>query len=131
MNQLPENDEKNILLEMEQVRIGAYLDFNRQALEELLASDYDYINSNGKFVAREQLISALENREVVFRSIDLDEARIRIYENAAVMTGRLHEVGKTGSEPFDEWFRFTRVFIKQADGNWRSVAYHSTKISDA
>ena len=130
MNQLAENDEKNILLEMEQVRIGAYIDFNRQALEELLACDYDYINSHGKVVAREQLISALENREVVFRSIDLDEARIRIYEKAAVMTGRLHEVGKSGSEPFDEWFRFTRIFIKQADGNWRSVAYHSTKITD-
>ncbi|OGO08386.1 MAG: hypothetical protein A3K46_06400 [Chloroflexi bacterium RBG_13_60_9] len=131
MNQPVQNDEENILLEMEQIRIRAYIDFNRQALEELLTGDYDYINSRGKVVSRSQLISALENREVVFNSIDLDEARIRVYGNTAVMTGRLHEVGKSGSEPFDEWFRFTRIFIKQADGNWRSAAYHSSKITEA
>jgi ketosteroid isomerase-like protein len=130
MNEPMENDEQKILLEMEQIRIRAYIEFNRQALEELFSDDYEYVTSRGKFITRNQLISALENREAVFESIDLDEARIRIYGNAAVMTGRLHEVGKSGGEPFDEYFRFTRIFIKQADGNWRSVAYHSSKISD-
>ena len=131
MDQFSANDERKIFLEMEQIRIGAYIDFNRKALEELLTDDYDYINSRGKLIARNQLLSALESREVVFDSIDLDETRIRIYENTAVMTGRLHEVGKSGSGPFDEWFRFTRIFIRQADGNWRSVSYHSSRITDA
>ncbi len=130
MDQFSANDERKIFLEMEQIRIGAYIDFNRKALEELMTDDYDYINSRGKVVARNQLLSALESREVVFNSIDLDETRIRIYENTAIMTGRLHEVGKSESAPFDEWFRFTRIFIKQADGNWRSAAYHSSKIAD-
>lgn len=130
MNQLMDNDEEKILLEMEQIRIKAYIDFNRQALEEILTDDFDYITSRGRIITRAQLTSALENREVVFSAIDLDEVRIRVYGGAAVMTGKLHEVGKSGSEPFDERFRFTRVFIKQADGNWRSTAYHSSKITD-
>jgi hypothetical protein len=130
MNQLMANDEEKILLEMEQIRVRAYIDFNRQALEEILTDDYDYITSRGKIITRAQLISALENREVVFDSIDLDEVRIRVYGGAAVMTGKLHEVGKSGAEPFDEQFRFTRIFIKQADGNWRSAAHHSSKITD-
>ncbi len=125
-----DNQEEKILLEMEQIRIKAYIDFNRPALEELFSDDYDYINSRGKVVTRSQLISALENREAVFSAIDLDEVRIRVYGRAAVMTGRLHEIGESEAEPFDEFFRFTRIFIKQADGNWRSVAYHSSKISD-
>ena len=130
MNESLENDEEKILLEMEQIRINAFINFNRIALEELFSEDYDYINSRGKVISRNQLISALENREAVFSAIDLDEVRIRTYANAAVMTGRLHEVGISGTEPFDEWFRFTRIFIKQADQNWRSVAYHSSKIAD-
>ncbi len=130
MNEIFENDDEKILLEMEQIRIKAYIDFSRLALEELFSEDYDYINSRGKVITRSQLISALENREAVFSTIDLDEVRIRIYGNAAVMTGRLREIGASGAEPFDEQFRFTRVFIKQADQNWRSVAYHSSKISD-
>jgi hypothetical protein len=130
MNQYSEKDEENILLEMEHIRIKAYINFNRQALEEILTYDYEYINSRGRIITREQLISALEKRNVVFESIDLDEPRIRFYGDAAIMTGKLHEVGKSGSGTFDEWFRFTRIFIKQADGNWRSVAYHTSKVAD-
>jgi ketosteroid isomerase-like protein len=130
MNQFTEKDEENILLEMEHIRIKAYINFNRQALEEILTYDYEYINSRGRIITRDQLISALENRKVAFESIDLDETRIRFYGDAAVMTGKLHEVGKSGSGSFDEWFRFTRIFVKQADGNWRSVAYHSSKVAD-
>ena len=130
MDQPIANDEEKILLEIEQIRIKAYIDFNRQALEEILTDDYDYVTSRGNIITRSQLISALENRDFVFDSIDLDEVRIRVYGDAAVMTGKLHEVGKSGTEPFDEAFRFTRIFIKQADGNWRSVAYHSSKIAD-
>jgi hypothetical protein len=129
MDQPIANEEEKILLEIEQIRIKAYIDFNRQALEEILTDDYDYVTSRGNIITRSQLISALENRDFVFDSIDLDEIRIRVYGDAAVMTGKLHEVGKSGSEPFDEEFRFTRIFIKQSDRNWRSVAYHSSKIS--
>ncbi len=130
MNRYSEKDEENILLEMEHIRIKAYIEFNRQALEEILTYDYEYINSRGRIITREQLISALEKRNAVFSAIDLDEPRIRFYGDAAVMTGKLHEVGKSGSGTFDEWSRFTRIFIKQADGNWRSVAYHSSKVAD-
>lgn len=130
MNQTKDIDDRNSVLEAERKRIDAYINCDKQILDRIMSDDFYYVNSRGKIVTKNQLISALQNRVVTFESIELDDVNVRIFDNTAIITGKLHEVGKSGDESFNEEFRFTRIYLRQNGNEWRSVAYHSSKIVD-
>ncbi|MGH9881836.1 MAG: DUF4440 domain-containing protein [Pyrinomonadaceae bacterium] len=61
-------------------------------------------------------------------SIDNDEVMVRVYGDAAVVTGRstTKRAGQ-GSEVITRQVRFTRVYAK-SKGRWRAVSAHNTLI---
>lgn len=130
MKQIKNANDKDAVLAVEKKRIDAYLKRDKQILEGIMSADFYYINSKGKIITKEQLISAIQSRIVIFESIELDDIDIRMFDSTTIMTGKLHEVGESGGEHFDEKFRFTRIYVRQDNNEWQSVAYHSSKIID-
>jgi len=62
---------------------------------------------------------------LVYRSSDI---RIRTYENAAVVTGRLQRTRLIkGQELSDDW-RFTKTYIRES-GHWRVVSFHASEAA--
>jgi len=59
---------------------------------------------------------------VRYRTSDL---RVRVYDNAAVVTGRLQRTrSMNGQEISDDW-RFTKVYVRESQ--WRVVAFHASE----
>jgi len=52
----------------------------------------------------------------------------RVYENAAVVTGRATSKGTDHGHEFVLHIRFTRVYVKRL-GRWQMVALQATRIA--
>ncbi len=115
----------------EQDRIRATLQLDIPALAQVLADDYFYINSRGGLITKAEFLAALQAGVVKYKSQDLAEVLIRVYGDVAILTGRLHETGTSQDQAFDEQFRITRVYVRNASQSWRSVAYHSSHLSES
>jgi hypothetical protein len=62
---------------------------------------------------------------VKFLSYRSSDIRVRVYDNAAVVTGRLQRTrSMNGQETADDW-RFTKLYVREA-GKWRVVAFHAS-----
>ena len=123
-------NEQQAVWQTEQDRIRATSQADIPALDRLLADDYFFFNSRGRLVTKAEFLAALQAGVVQYESQDLDEVLIRVYGDTAIVTGRLREQGAFQGQTFDERFRITRVYIKQAVHGWRSVAYHSTRLPE-
>jgi len=63
-----------------------------------------------------------------FLRYQTSDTRIRLYGNAAVVTGRLQRTRlMNGREISDDW-RFTKTYVRQA-GHWRVVSFHASEAA--
>jgi ketosteroid isomerase-like protein len=122
---------KALLLKMEREWDDAAVAKNASVLERILADDWTYWDTQSHFKTKAQGIAEIKGSSEECEPVVLDDLAVRIYGNAAVVTGR--EAGrcrdlKAGSaQSFHQ--RFTDVFIKR-NGRWQCVATHESPIPD-
>src|SRR5262245_1500203 len=61
--------------------------------ERVTTSDYVGITASGALSSREQAAARLRSGDVKLQAIDVDEEKVRVYGDTAVVTGRVHVVG--------------------------------------
>jgi len=97
-------------------------------LERNLADEYTAINSRGKmFNKTEDIADTLSNADTI-TSGELSNMQVRVHGDTAVVTGRLHRVGKDKNGSFDRNYIFTDTFIKR-DGRWQVISTQSTLVA--
>lgn len=97
-------------------------------LEGILADDFVQTNWDGTSITKAQILAGLKSKEDVVTYSVGDDYKVRVYGDAAVVTGRW--TGKQTSKGKDAsgQYRWTDTWIKKA-GRWQCVASHSSKIS--
>jgi hypothetical protein len=56
------------------------------------------------------------------------EIRVRLYDNAAIVSGRLRRTrSMNGRKISDDW-RFTKVYVHEAN-EWRVISFHASDTS--
>jgi hypothetical protein len=106
-------------------RREALLRSDTATLDRILADEYFVTNQFGQIQTKTQMISALKSGELKFESVVEDDVSVRVYRDAAVVTGRAtskHE-GRESTQ-----VRFTRVYVKRR-GHWQAVTYQVTRIA--
>lgn len=98
-----------------------------------LSDDYAEIRANGRFFNKEQVLQAGKRPGGKIERYDLGELKVRVYGDAAIITGRFARKGTAMSlagQPFDydEQGRFTDVWVKK-QGRWFCVANQDTFLS--
>lgn len=63
-----------------------------------------------------------------FERYETSDLRIRVYGDAAVVTGRLQRRRSTGGTVVDDDWRFTKVYVRR-EGQWRVVAFHASEAA--
>ena len=95
--------------------------------ERNLADEYTAINARGKmFNKTEDIADTLSNTDTI-TSGELSDMKVRVHGDTAVVTGRLHRVGKDKNGNFDRNYMFTDTFVKR-DGRWQVIATQSTLV---
>ncbi len=96
-------------------------------LERVLHEDYIHLRPRGPAEDRAQYLENRKTGRVDFESLVADEIKVRVYGDAAIVTGRSIAKGKDQQGAFDDQRLWTRVFLRR-DGRWQVVHYQGTPI---
>ena len=122
--QAGEKDDVETLLQLENDMAQAWVQRDAQTLMRTLADDYTLSGTDDFLIDKDEYLAGLDNPEFRTTSAMVDDLRIRVYGDAAVVTGRAVYRGwsKKGGK-YVRRFRFTDAFIRR-DGAWKCVATH-------
>ena len=116
------------LLQLEQEWTNANVKADVAVLDRILADDYTWINQDGVLRTKAQNIELIRSRELVIPSMVTDDMKVRIYGDAAVVTGRNTFKATLQGKEINGQERWTDTWIKR-DGRWRCVATHNSLIT--
>lgn len=108
---------------------AALLAGNVEALDRVLADDFTLIDvMRGAEISKADLLAVVAAGMAKFEVIEPAESRVRLYQNAAVITGRTKMSMRFGETPVSVNSRYTHVFV-QEQTRWRMVAAQGTPIA--
>ena len=108
-------------------RIAATVKGDAAELGALLAEDLTYTHTTGQVESREEHLAAISAGKLDYQSIVRTEDQVRIYGDAAVVTGRADMKVNAQGKDLVLAIRFTAVWVKGEKG-WRMVAWQSTRL---
>ena len=101
------------------------LDF--ATFDRIVSPDWLLSTPDGGHQTKAEAVADLKSGKIKFESFKVDELKIRIYGNAAVVFGLTTEKMSVNGQPMNGQNRFTDTFIKR-DGRWQCVATHVTAV---
>ena len=119
---------KDALVQVEHQWGDALLKRDAAAWSRFLADDWVLTYSDGTLVTKPMALADLKEGALKIESFQLDDVKVRVYGDAAVVTGRITEKSKFQDKDTSGVRRFTDVFVKR-EGRWQAVASHESDIS--
>ena len=98
------------------------------ALDALWADDMEVAVPKMPVMQKADVLKFARSGRMKFLRYQTSDTRIRLYRDAAVVTGRLQRTRvMNGQELSDDW-RFTKTYVRQA-GHWRVVSFHASEAA--
>jgi ketosteroid isomerase-like protein len=99
------------------------------ALSRLTSDDWITISPEGKVIPKSAFITVLKSGALTHSAMELDETRVRVYGDTAVVTGRALTIGAFQGQAFTTRERSTDIFVR-LQGKWRCVLTQLTTIAE-
>lgn len=94
---------------------------------EIETKNYSLTEPGGDINSREDDIEELTSGRMVYKSLSMHEQSLKLYGNAAVITGRLAVSVTADGGPLEGVFAFTDTLVKE-NGVWKKAATHVSQI---
>lgn len=108
----------------------ALLGGDRQGLENILGDDFVLIDvMTGSEIPRGVVLDLVGSRQLAFESIERLDARVRLYDNTAVVTGQTRMRGHYDAQRFQVHSRYTHVYVHGRTG-WLLVTAQGTPVAE-
>jgi len=95
--------------------------------EENLADDYVLITPNGEARTKRDVINGLVRPGLTMEPYETVEVQIRVYGDAAAVTGRMQQTFSLGRTRYKNDLRYTHLYVKRK-GKWALVTAHSSVV---
>lgn len=98
------------------------------ALSRLWAEDMEVAVPRMPVLTKSEVLKFARSGHMKFVTYRTSDIRVRIYDNAAIVTGRLQRArSMNGQEISDDW-RFTKAYIRDSQ-QWRVVSFHASEAA--
>lgn len=114
------------LVELENGWLQAFFENDGAFAGRFLADDYIGTDEHGNVKTKAQEIAEIKAGAHLSTSGALDNIRVRVYGEAAVVTGRRIMKGLFQGKEYRSPYLLTDTFIRN-DGSWQCVASHVSK----
>ena len=116
------------IIDLEHERLKAFARDDKAAFERLVTDDLTITHSSGAVADKAETMAVMRpsTPERPLPALSIEDVNVRVYGDAAVMTGRLVETARDGRRV--EMLRFTNTYIKEK-GRWRMSAGQLTTLS--
>ena len=115
------------LMKIEKDWSDAFESNDPAAIERFIADDWSIVGANGKVTDRAAFMDFIKSGALTHSKMDLEDAKVRVYGDAALVTARGTSEGKFNGKAFREEERLTDFFVKQ-NGTWKCVLTHLTRL---
>jgi ketosteroid isomerase-like protein len=97
-------------------------------LEALWADDLEVAVPRMPVLTKQDALRFARSGRMKFLLYRTSDLRVRVYDQTAVVTGRLERRRAIeGKEISDDW-RFTKVYVRQGE-SWRVVSFHASEAA--
>ena len=112
---------------LEAARNEAIVHGDAATLESMTSDDYTFVTLRGELRTKAEIVKGFSTGAFKYESREISDLNVRVYGNAAVVTGRSSQKGTEDGKDYSGAYRFTRVYVKQ-NGRWLTVALQATLI---
>jgi ketosteroid isomerase-like protein len=99
------------------------------ALDKMTGDDFTLISLNGELHAKAEVLKYFATHASEYEYRKTDNLRIRMYGDAAVVTGRTIQTIQENGKDHSDAYRFTRVYVRR-EGHWLLVALQPTRLAE-
>jgi hypothetical protein len=96
-------------------------------LETRLTDDFIGIGPLGFMLTKQEWLARHRSGDLKYESFNLDEIKVRVYNDTAVLIGRQVQNAAYRGNPIQGQFRITLVFVQQ-QGQWRLASLQLSTI---
>jgi ketosteroid isomerase-like protein len=108
----------------------AILKSDINTMRSLLADDYMAITPTGTLETKEESLDRLRTGSFHVTTLDVTDRKVRIYGGTAVVTSLADVQATTSTGNLSGAFRYTRVYVRDAQGAWKIVSFEASRITD-
>lgn len=116
------------LLALENMWNQAQMTRDSRALESLIGDRFVNTEWDGEVSNRDRFLEDIRDPKFKPTAVSIQDTRVNIYHETAVVTGTYHTKGSYNAKPYDHVGRFTDTWIYQ-DGKWECVASHTSLVA--
>ncbi|TMC94638.1 MAG: nuclear transport factor 2 family protein [Chloroflexi bacterium] len=116
-----------VIITHRHVRATAELHGDTAFLERTLTDDFVGIGPLGFMLTKQEWLARHQSGDLKYASFSLDEVKVRVYNDAAILIGRQVQNGTYRGNSIQGQFRITLVFVQQ-QGQWRLAGLHLSPI---
>jgi len=121
------NEEK--ILDLDREWNEAYPRLDCAALDRIIADDWVCIDGTGLMITKSELLTRVASSASFLDPYKFDEIALRIFGEAAIVTGRLSGQMHDSDGIHDVNQRYMRVYVKRNE-RWQAVATQVTKVKE-
>ena len=114
-----------VLQAMEQDWLNAEKNHDAATFEKLVADDWIAISPDGKSETKAERAAKIKSSHAT--SATMGDMKVRVFGNAAVVTGTDDEATMEGGKKSTGHYVWTDVFVKR-DGKWLAVASQTAQV---
>ncbi|RKH18752.1 nuclear transport factor 2 family protein [Corallococcus praedator] len=123
----PAQDERD-LLKVEAALCRAFESGDADTLRKSLDKQFILTDSKGTVTNFDQNLAEVVKRDPVYEVFRNHHQKVRLYGDAAVVTGITTLKGHSGKTQFEGDFQFTDTWVHR-EGQWKLAASHVTRLS--
>lgn len=115
------------LRKLEKVWNDAQLSGDADALDRLWGDDLVVTVPDMPVMDKNESLNFVRSGKMKFQTYKTSDLRIRVYRDAAVVTGQLERTRSANRGEFEDDWRFTKIYVRRA-GRWQVVAWHGSHV---
>jgi ketosteroid isomerase-like protein len=117
--------------QLEEVWRQAVLKSDAVAMAALLDDDYIGITAKGMLLTKEETLAKIGSGRALYTSLELSDRKVRFYGGTALVTSLAQATGTNAEgEDISGSFRYTRVYVRNAQGAWKIVSFEASRIHE-
>lgn len=116
----------NELLRLETVWNQAHEKGDAATLDALWDDDLQVAVPRMPVMSKAEALTFARSGRMKFQRYQTSDVKVRVYGDAAVVTGLLNRTRIMDGKTLEDNWRFTKVYVRR-DGKWKVVAFHSAE----
>ncbi len=125
----PQQNQENAvvkeLMRLETVWNEAHQNGDADALDKLWADDLEVTVPKMPVMSKSDVLGFARSGRMKFQRYQTSGVKVRVYGDAAVVSGRLQRTRTLNGKTLDDDWRFLKVYVRR-DGRWLVVAFQAS-----